>query len=215
MKSISSFCLGILLLLLLAGACKKHATTTAPVVPLDFTYSGVAIVDSDLAFRSTVENASSWLWDFGDGTNSALATPVHHYASVGKYNVLLTLNGKLNETITKEIQVFDDPVYTFQMAGSHNWHDTFVNIIVSAGKIDTTGFPDTAISIICINMLQVMLGKDTLAFAGKNATSLYFARDTGFLITESLTYYYATGKMIFKTEKQDVSFPWYRTFQTF
>jgi len=37
--------------------------------------------------------ASSYLWNFGDGTTSTSSNPVHTYKKSGKYNVSLTVNG--------------------------------------------------------------------------------------------------------------------------
>jgi len=34
----------------------------------------------------------TWLWDFGDGTNSNLVNPVHTYAVAGDYKVTLTVS---------------------------------------------------------------------------------------------------------------------------
>ena len=39
------------------------------------------------------KNAASYLWDFGDGTTSALTNPTHTYASSGVYIVRLVATG--------------------------------------------------------------------------------------------------------------------------
>lgn len=44
------------------------------------------------ADESTI-GATQWAWDFGDGTTSNLANPVHEYAEPGLYFVCLQLNG--------------------------------------------------------------------------------------------------------------------------
>lgn len=41
---------------------------------------------TDLSYNAP----TSWLWDFGDGTTSALQNPVHHYSTTGVYTVSLT-----------------------------------------------------------------------------------------------------------------------------
>ena len=48
-----------------------------------------------------------WLWDFGDGSTSNLSAPIHHYSSVGNYDVTLriqqcadTLTVKYNSFVT-------------------------------------------------------------------------------------------------------------------
>jgi PKD repeat protein len=41
----------------------------------------------------TINGATSWLWDFGDGGTSTLENPVHTYISAGTYPVkLITCN---------------------------------------------------------------------------------------------------------------------------
>lgn len=46
-----------------------------------------------IAFISLTTNASSYLWDFGDGTTSTLQNPTKTYSSVGIYDVTLTAIG--------------------------------------------------------------------------------------------------------------------------
>lgn len=41
---------------------------------------------------STVDNISTYLWNFGDGSTSAAASPSHTYTSQGSYPVTLTIN---------------------------------------------------------------------------------------------------------------------------
>jgi hypothetical protein len=41
--------------------------------------------------QSTGSPPLTYLWDFGDGTNSTLADPLHYYAASGAYTVTLTL----------------------------------------------------------------------------------------------------------------------------
>ena len=44
----------------------------------------------NVAFTDGSTNATSWLWDFGDGENSTQPNPIHAYNSVGTYSVTLT-----------------------------------------------------------------------------------------------------------------------------
>jgi S-layer protein (TIGR01567 family) len=48
------------------------------------------------------ETASSWLWNFGDQSNSTEQNPVHTYTSAGQYTVTLTA-GFQNETVTNTV----------------------------------------------------------------------------------------------------------------
>ncbi|PKQ22127.1 MAG: cell surface protein, partial [Actinobacteria bacterium HGW-Actinobacteria-5] len=65
----------------------------------DVTFDGSASSDSD----GTV---ASYLWDFGDGGTSTLATPSHHFATVGDQSVTLTVTddngatGSVTKTVT-------------------------------------------------------------------------------------------------------------------
>lgn len=46
-----------------------------------------------VSFNDLSSNAVSWAWDFGDGQQSTLQNPMHTYASVGTYDVELTVTG--------------------------------------------------------------------------------------------------------------------------
>ncbi|WP_052279228.1 PKD domain-containing protein [Methanosarcina acetivorans] len=52
--------------------------------------SGSAPLTVNFTDQST-GSPTSWLWDFGDGTNSTEQNPVHTYASAGSYTVNLTV----------------------------------------------------------------------------------------------------------------------------
>lgn len=54
-----------------------------------FTYNAAA---NTYTFTSTSLDATSWLWDFGDGNTSTLENPVHTYSSNGVYMVSLTVD---------------------------------------------------------------------------------------------------------------------------
>lgn len=57
----------------------------------DIGYVGAMVAGSPIQFYSNGQNATSYLWDFGDGNTSTLADPIHVYASAGVYLVTLTL----------------------------------------------------------------------------------------------------------------------------
>ena len=55
--------------------------------------------------------ATSWLWDFGDGTTSNQQNPTHEYTQLGTYTVKLTVKNAAGDTDTKtrEIVVVNAP----------------------------------------------------------------------------------------------------------
>lgn len=51
-------------------------------------------IKQNIQFEGYATNGSSpysWLWDFGDGTNSVEQNPIHSYSSSGNYTVVLTV----------------------------------------------------------------------------------------------------------------------------
>ena len=75
--------------------------------------------NAPLAVQFTDEstgNATSWSWDFGDGTNSTVQHPEHTYAVPGTYTVTLTASnayGEDTETKTNYITVLEFPTAAF------------------------------------------------------------------------------------------------------
>ncbi|MBS1650621.1 MAG: T9SS type A sorting domain-containing protein [Bacteroidetes bacterium] len=65
--------------------------------------------------------ASSFSWDFGDGTNSTVPFAHHQYADTGTYVVsLIAFNGVTSDTLTKNIHVtetgYPQPVYQIRLS---------------------------------------------------------------------------------------------------
>jgi PKD repeat protein len=59
------------------------------------------------SFNGSVSaNASSWLWDFGDGESSTQSNPVHNYLSNGSFDVTLIVeNGCGSDTLTQSVEI--------------------------------------------------------------------------------------------------------------
>jgi len=49
----------------------------------------------------------SYLWDFGDGTQSTEASPVHNYTQDGEYTITLTITDELNNesSTSNEVEI--------------------------------------------------------------------------------------------------------------
>jgi len=71
-----------------------------------------------ITFTNTSENASSYMWDFGDGSTSTDTNPTHEYDTDGIYTVQLTATGPggaTNSTSATITIIWPDPVADFTM----------------------------------------------------------------------------------------------------
>lgn len=70
-----------------------------------FTASDGVASETPAAFQNRSSNASSYLWEFGDGTISTDANPQHTYQNAGTYSVKLTAFGA--ESVSEFIGTVD------------------------------------------------------------------------------------------------------------
>ncbi len=90
------------------GACidsvSKQITVLTPAVA-NFSASNLITCDSifTVNFTDQSSNASSWFWNFGDGTTSTQQNPVHTYTGYGSYTVTLSVGNAAgcNGTFTR------------------------------------------------------------------------------------------------------------------
>lgn len=85
-------------------------TGTAPNAV--FTASGTSVpLFAPIQFTDASTNgATSWFWDFGDGSTSTLQNPSHSYVAMGSFNVCLTVsNGTCTNTFCDEV-IINAPV---------------------------------------------------------------------------------------------------------
>ena len=75
-----------------------------------------------VSFSSTIQNASSYQWDFGNGTTSSLEKPVVLYDSPGNYPVKLTVTDEDNNAHTlvlaQPIEIVGKPIVEFSISGT-------------------------------------------------------------------------------------------------
>ncbi|MGC9025467.1 MAG: PKD domain-containing protein, partial [Chloroflexia bacterium] len=83
-----------------------------PLPEASFTY---AVDELTVTFTNTSANATSYLWDFGDGITSTLSNPVHTYASEGPYTVTLWATGDCGtDDFSAQVVVGNAPVAGFE-----------------------------------------------------------------------------------------------------
>ena len=74
--------------------CINNSLEPTPLFTADKTLS----CDGRINFTdNSVNNPTSWLWDFGDGTTSSLQNPTHTYTSNGIYSIKLTTTNSFGE----------------------------------------------------------------------------------------------------------------------
>ncbi len=67
-----------------------------------------------IQFTNSSINANDFEWQFGDGSTSVEAAPVHNYANAGRYLVTLTAsNCSTDSTLVKEVVVTEQPGTVF------------------------------------------------------------------------------------------------------
>ncbi|NIF07462.1 T9SS type A sorting domain-containing protein [Chryseobacterium sp. Tr-659] len=100
-------------------------------------------------FTNKTQNASTYLWDFGDGTTSTLENPTHTYSASGSYSVKLTTDAcETNTSKTKLIVVttlntaetpLEDPVLIYPNPAQNMIHINAKNEIEILSLTDTAG----------------------------------------------------------------------------
>jgi len=82
-----------------------------------FEVDSVGCVPYTAVFNNTSDGGLSFAWDFGDGTTSTEANPVHEYGKAGEYVVRLVANDSTTcnrtDTMVDTIRVYGRPVSMF------------------------------------------------------------------------------------------------------
>lgn len=99
-------------------------TPAEPVADFTFVSNNDFHTPSEITFTNTSASATSYEWDFGDGTTSTAENPVHTYATTGSYTVSLTATNETltdEKTATIEITPFA-PIASFTHASNNGYH---------------------------------------------------------------------------------------------
>jgi len=178
--------------------CSSLATPSA-----DFSFAATGnIAPVSISFTNKSMNATSYIWDFGDGSSSTLVNPVHIYITKGLYAVKLTANGNGGtNSISKNIQIDaqDSSHIYFDMNGTtYSW---VYPDSCSGQHVDTTGGAgnETLIQAQNQNGLYMYIINDNASTGTYNATlsaNINGRSYPGNAITTTITEYGSVGGYI-------------------
>ncbi|RAJ09964.1 PKD domain-containing protein [Arenibacter echinorum] len=85
-------------------SCSSDDSSSSEDIPLSADIFQ-STVGKKVAFQGLTNSATSWAWDFGDGTTSSEKNPVHVYSDGGYYTAKLTATSADGGSITKEVNL--------------------------------------------------------------------------------------------------------------
>ncbi|MEM8907934.1 MAG: PKD domain-containing protein [Bacteroidota bacterium] len=88
--------------------------TNTPDAPVAAFTPSTTLVNTDqpgpVSFFNETENATTYRWDFGDGTNSTVENPVHEYSAPGTYLVTLSASNEATCVATVSVNIVVEEV---------------------------------------------------------------------------------------------------------
>ncbi len=142
-------------------SCEYH--DPLPYANFSVDYQNV-IPGEIVSFRNYSDDATRFVWDFGDGTSSSVANPTHYYTQEGVYRVTLAAYNGGNVDYT----YLDIDVYytTLEVVVREYYSDVLiprVNVVVyptyydyaNFGYVTASGVTDSYGSIIIKNMDEI------------------------------------------------------------
>lgn len=109
MKKIYKLLLLFCVVLMSIIACEERESGVKPTACFTASSDEVYVGES-VKFTDCSENAISYLWEFGDNTNSVIESPVHKFESEGEFLVVLRVSNKdLHDDTQKTIKVREMP----------------------------------------------------------------------------------------------------------
>lgn len=144
-KAFCKFCM-VFLALTIMFSCKKEEK---PKVLFDYDKILGSYKDYNemsVSFDNHCEGATTYLWDFGDGSTSTDFAPSHTYSSNGNYTVTLTAtNSGGSSTLTKQITIKYGQV-VFYITQSANGSVSVYPSTASANWLSWCGYVTTVCS---------------------------------------------------------------------
>ena len=118
------------------------ATPLQGIAPLDVTFSSAGTYDPD-------GGALTYSWDFGDGSTSSVANPVHRYSTRGQYQATLTVSDGVDSAFQSlSIVVGAPPIGVIQSPTDGALFKAGDQILIKGDGSDAQGnlLPDSAFS---------------------------------------------------------------------
>jgi len=120
-----------------SGEVHRHVFINSPILSFNVN-DNVVIPGENVVFTNSSTNATSYLWDFGDGNTSTSISPTHSYSSYGYYDITLTGTNSdgcsYTDTWNNYILVSDIQVNTLiNDASCYGLSDGYLNISVTGG----------------------------------------------------------------------------------
>ncbi len=87
-------------------SCKRESSSSVKPTA-NFSFSGTGLAPASVNFTNTSSNATSYLWDFGDGSAvSNFVNPTHTYTQGGVFTVILTaISSAGTNVISKTVNI--------------------------------------------------------------------------------------------------------------
>lgn len=151
-------------------------TTPQPTAGFTYSPSQNLVAPADVAFTNTSANATSYKWDFGDGTTSTTANPTRQFTKDGTYSVKLTATsaGGFSD-VSKNLVVGKAAAASGQVVfwtdKSSGWSSIDVTVDGSAaGSI--TGYSTTAPACGASKMATVTRSPSTYGYTAQSNTGV-------------------------------------------
>ncbi len=119
MKAKFYFILALAMSAVIFSSCKKEDDTPPQSQAKFGADKTTAMVNEEIQFTNSSENATAFAWSFGDGTTSAAVSPKKAYTDVGVYLVTLVSTGAGGSTI-QNISITIIPAAGFTVEDAEN-----------------------------------------------------------------------------------------------